>query len=77
MRYHGVRVTAIVVLAVEDTIVSCDCGHFCQSEPGRGLACCVCLRLPKACRICDAEEGAEDGAWAPEAHIEIVSPVGE
>ena len=71
------RLTAIVVLGVEDTIMSCDCGHFCQSEPGHGIACCVCLRLPEACRICDAEEEAEDGVWAPAAHIEVVSPVGE
>ena len=76
MRYQAVRATAIVVLSVEDTIASCECGHFCQSDVEGRVACCVCLRLPKACRICEADDGAEDGAQAPATHMELVSSVG-
>jgi hypothetical protein len=68
---------AIVVLSAEETIVSCDCGHFCEARHGRRFACCVCLRLPKACRICDADEATQDGAAAAAAYMEPVSAAGE
>lgn len=77
MNYHGIRTTAIVVLSPRDTIVKCHCGHFCQLEPGTGFACCVCLRLSKACRICEAEDAMENGALTLRAYMEPISAARE